>query len=237
MELEQYITATVEQYQFIPLASLGSKANQAFLAMLHYYTDKAGIELPPVVNAVDIGCGNMPYFDGLYTFLRKEGREVHLLGIESGDDYPLNWSPITSQKLPGVKLHWTQNYVDAESLAFLQNRYKLQKFNIVTLFAPGPDPKMMLARTLASESDTPFKSWVDEGKYITDLVGKIEEHLDEQAIVIVTIVDGSVPKRHIQESLIQGGFTIVLDERNIFKEYLDSLGYDHREIMIAQKKK
>ncbi len=235
MGLESYITAVAGRYRIKPIISIDSRANQAFLAILHHYTNKVAIKMPPVVTAADIGCGNMPYFDGLYTFLHQEGREVHLLGVESGDDYPLDWSPITSQQLSGVKLHWTPEYIGAGGLAFLRNQYQLQKLNMMTLFAPGPDPKMMLARTLAD--DTKFQSWVDEGRYATNLLDEIAPHLDDRGIVMVTVAEGGVPKERLKQSLLKAGLQMAIDEPNIFTPYVNALGYDHREIMIAQKKK
>ncbi len=240
MKPEHQMIAISRQYQFSPeLFPDFEQDNTFFLAMLSDYVGKTGIQLPPQITALDVGCANMQYADGLIAFLQghavPEKRKVHLIGVESGDGYDLNWRKLQEWKSDNVKinLHYNDRFWNSSSdLDLLREEDNAGTFDVVSFFAPGPDPQMMLARTLSKDHN--FNAWFDGGKYATRLVEALPSRISPQGLLIATLVPGGVTRELFLPALERAGFGIMVDEDNKYSSQFTQLPYKHERIVIAK---
>src|SRR3989344_421613 len=122
--LSELMETASRQYSFHPrvwVRTTDAQKNLAFLAMLDFYAQKAGVQLPEGGRALDFGCRGMNYADGLATFLGEydragaEKRAVHLVGIEGTplDSFESRAlaTACSERKLCPTRLHFLQRWI------------------------------------------------------------------------------------------------------------------------------
>ncbi|MEM5797895.1 MAG: hypothetical protein QXP39_00630 [Candidatus Aenigmatarchaeota archaeon] len=186
--------------------------------------------IPSNIYACDIGCGWMPYADAMMSVLDKKIKKLIAIDGDPESTYLRRWEKIkhTYNDKIEFKKKWIYGQNDLRSIA---DEFGIDKFGLVTLFAPGPNRNILMNY---------FYNGVKlDGEYI---LGPIEHalkpNMKKDGIVIVYTTEEDVPADEVEKRLVKSEFEILKNEEIYeFKNIFESVCiYNYKRIVIGRNR-